>query len=364
MRPTCARRDSSASNSKRPVSASYDLLQERLRAKPHRWLVTGAAGFIGSHLVEKLLQLQQSVVGMDNLSTGRWKNLAEVAEAVTAEEWGRFRYIEADITSLDACRAACAGVQIVLHQAALGSVPRSLHDPLRTHGSNVCGFVNMLEAARHAAVQRFVYASSSSVYGDNPMLPKSEPNVGQPLSPYAGTKIIDEIYAGIFHRCYQLPVVGLRYFNVFGPRQDPNGEYAAVIPRWFTATAKGLPVFIYGDGKTSRDFCYIANVVQANLLAATTGNLQALGQVYNVAVGYRTSLNELFAKIRLRVEKYSPGAANVHPEYHAERAGDVRHSLADISRIRADLGYVPAVDLEKGLDETAAWSMRSLPATN
>jgi UDP-N-acetylglucosamine 4-epimerase len=337
----------------------YHELRASLRSSPETWLVTGAAGFIGSHLVENLLGLDQHVVGLDNLSTGYRHNLDDVRSKVTAEQWTRFRFQEGDITRLDDCHLACVGVQRVLHQAGLGSVPRSLADPLRSHASNVDGFINMLVAARDAKVSRFVYASSSSVYGDHPVLPKVEANIGRPLSPYAATKLINEIYAGVFHRSYGLPVIGLRYFNVFGPRQDPNGAYAAVIPKWFAAAAKGEPIVINGDGETSRDFCYIANVVQANLLAATTINPKAIGFVYNVAAGRRTTLNELFAKIRARVGQVRTSATGFEAQYQSERAGDVRHSLADVSAAKTRLGYAPTHNIDQGLSEAAAWYLKN-----
>ena len=337
----------------------YKEVQAELRQTPKTWLVTGVAGFIGSHLVENLLALGQHVVGLDNLSTGHRHNLDDVRSKVTAEQWDNFRFKEGDITHLDDCRRACAGVERVLHQAALGSVPRSLADPLCSHASNVDGFINMLVAARDAGVSRFVYASSSSVYGDSPALPKVEGDLGRPLSPYAATKLINEVYAGVFYRSYGLPVIGLRYFNVFGPRQDPNGAYAAVIPKWFAAAERGDPVIINGDGESSRDFCYIANVVQANLLAAITDNTAAVGLVYNVAAGRRTTLNELFAKIRVRVARVRGSAAALEPQYRSERAGDVRHSLADISLAQVRLGYAATHDIDQGLDEAGAWYLAS-----
>jgi UDP-N-acetylglucosamine 4-epimerase len=337
---------------------AIDHLNISLQNKPQKWLVTGAAGFIGSHLVENLLSLNQCVVGLDNFSTGHRHNLDDVRSRLTAGQWNNFHFQEGDITCLDNCQKACVGVQKVLHQAALGSVPRSLADPLRSHANNVDGFINMLVAARDARVSRFVYASSSSVYGDHPALPKVEANIGKPLSPYAATKLICEIYAGTFYRSYGLPVIGLRYFNVFGPRQDPSGSYAAVIPKWFAAMTNGATVFINGDGKTSRDFCYIANVVQANLLAATTTNLDALDQVYNIAAGRQTTLNELFNMIRVRVARECPLAHALLPQYQSERLGDVRHSLADIGLAQARFGYVPTHDIDHGLDETGAWYLR------
>ena len=337
------------------MSQVFERLKHQLRQNPQRWLVTGAAGFIGSHLVENLLALDQEVVGLDNFSTGYRANLDYLRSRLPAQQWARFRFEEGDIARLNDCKKACVGVQRVLHQAALGSVPRSIDDPLSSHASNVDGFINMLVAAREAGINRFVYASSSAVYGDHPTLPKTENNIGRPLSPYAATKFINEVYAGTFYRSYGLPVIGLRYFNVFGPRQDPNGAYAAVIPKWFAAAARGEPVLINGDGETSRDFCYIANVVQANLLAATSANTEAVDQVYNIAVGCRTTLNELFSKIQTRVARVRSDATLLKPQYQPERAGDVRHSLADISSARTSLGYAPTYDIDKGLDEASAW---------
>ncbi len=339
------------------ASSRYDDLQAELRRAPKTWLITGVAGFIGSNLLEKLLGLDQSVVGLDNFSTGHRRNLAEVGSLVTPDQWARFRLIEGDIRNLDECRQACAGVDHVLHQAALGSVPRSLADPLRSHASNVDGFLNMLVAVRDAGIKRLVYASSSSVYGDHPALPKVEPNIGQPLSPYAATKLICEIYAQVFSRCYGLGTTGLRYFNVFGPRQDPAGAYAAVIPKWFAALLQGEPIHINGDGETSRDFCFVDNVVQANLLAAA-GDAPAGAAVYNVACGGRTSLNELFALMREIVARDVPSAAASQPEYRPERAGDVRHSLADVSALGTACGYTAEYSLRTGLERAYPWYRR------
>ena len=337
------------------MHSAYYQLQVHLRQEPRKWLVSGAAGFIGSHLVEALLSLGQQVVGMDNFSTGHQCNLDDVRSRVTLNQWKQFCFLEGDITRIKDCQRACIGAQRVLHQAALGSVPRSLADPVQSHLCNVDGFLNMLVAARDAKVSRFVYASSSSVYGDHPALPKVESCIGQPLSPYAATKFINEVYAGTFYRNYGLPVIGLRYFNVFGPRQDANGAYAAVIPRWFAAAKRGDQVIIYGDGETSRDFCYIANVVQANLLAAMTTSPEAVGQVYNIAAGRRTTLNELFCKICERVAQVNPAVACMDPLYEAERKGDVRHSHADINLAQVQLGYAPTHDVDQGLDEASAW---------
>ena len=327
----------------------------QLRAKPMRWLVTGSAGFIGSHLVEALLRLEQHVVSVDNFETGHRHNLEEVRAAVGEDRWRRHEFVEADIVDPDTCRRACQAVNIVLHQAALGSVPRSISDPLRTHASNATGFLNMLVAARDARVARFVYATSSSIYGDAPELPKVEDLIGRPLSPYALTKYVDELYAEVFGRCYGTASIGLRYFNVFGPRQDPEGAYAAVIPQWAEAMLHGRPIVIYGDGETTRDFCYIANVVQANLLAATSGDPEVLGQVYNVAVGGRMSLNALFDSLRGLVLERHHDLTVPAPVYEGFRAGDIRHSQADISKGRRLLGYDPTYDVRAGLREALPW---------
>jgi UDP-N-acetylglucosamine/UDP-N-acetyl-alpha-D-glucosaminouronate 4-epimerase len=333
----------------------YSKLISALRSTPRRWLVTGVAGFIGSNLLEELLKLEQPVMGLDNFSTGHPANLDEVKELVTSAQWARFSFIEGDIQNLATCAQACDGVDLVLHQAALGSVPRSITHPIRSHESNVSGFLNMLVAARDAGVKRFVYASSSSVYGDHPSLPKREETVGKPISPYAATKAINEIYADVFARTYGLASIGLRYFNVFGPRQDPKGAYAAVIPLWMAALLKGEPVFINGDGNTSRDFCFVANAVQANLLAATTGNPEALNQVYNVAVGERTTLNELFELMRRQVNAHGHDARNQSPIYREFRPGDVPHSLADISKARKLLGCAPQYRVADGLAMAFDW---------
>ena len=318
------------------------------------WLVTGSAGFIGSHLVETLLLHGQRVVGLDNFSTGKRENLREVEAAVGKSAWKRHSFIEADIADVQSCRSACQSIDVVLHQAALGSVPRSIADPLATHRSNVTGFINMLNAAREAKA-RFVYASSSATYGDHPALPKSEGVIGGALSPYAVSKHANELYAGVFARCYGMQTIGLRYFNVFGPRQDPDGPYAAVIPRWMRALLTGQPVEIYGDGETTRDFSYVANAVQANLLAALTGRPEALGKVYNVAVGESLSLNRLFGILRSLLAEQRSGIAAVRPTYRPFREGDVRHSLADIRLARELLGYVPAYSVTSGLREAIPW---------
>lgn len=335
--------------------SAFEELAARLRQSPRTWLVTGVAGFIGSNLLETLLGLEQQVVGLDNFATGHRRNLDLVRESVGAERWQRFRFLEGDIRRLDDCRNACTGVDYVLHQAALGSVPRSLEDPITTNGANIDGFLNMLVAARDAQVRRFVYAASSSTYGDHPGLPKVEDRIGRPLSPYAVTKLVNELYAEVFARSYGFKTIGLRYFNIFGPRQDPNGAYAAVVPKWTAAMMAGEPVWINGDGETSRDFCYIANAVQANLLAATADHAEAADQVYNVAVGDRTTLNDLFEAIRCLLEPRFPHLAGFKPSYRDFRAGDVRHSLADISKARTRLGYEPSHRIRDGLREAMDW---------
>jgi len=340
---------------------SYDRLKPRLRASPKSWLITGVAGFIGSHLLEALLKLDQKVVGLDNFATGKKQNLDAVRNGVTAGQWKNFRFIHGDIRSLPTCRRACRGVDHILHQAALGSVPRSIRDPSTTHAVNVTGFLNMLMAARDRKVKRFVYASSSSVYGDDPALPKAENRIGRPLSPYAAGKQMNELYAEVFARIDGLQTIGLRYFNVFGPRQDSNGPYAAVIPRWITAMTRNQPVTIHGDGKTSRDFCYVENVVQANLLAATvkigTRNLKPKTSIFNIAVGQRTTLNQLHALLAdllaTNTSHLSPLTSHLHSPIHRPfRPGDIRHSHANISKARRLLGYAPTHNIQKGLSES------------
>lgn len=338
----------------------YEEVKDALRAQPRRWLVTGVAGFIGSNLLEALLDLGQEVIGLDNLSTGYRRNLEEVRSRVTSDAWRRYTNREGDIRSLAACRVACERADVVLHHAALGSVPRSIEDPLVTHEINATGFLNMLVAARDAGVGRFIYAASSSTYGDHPALPKKEDAIGRPLSPYAVTKHVNELYADVFARCYGTNAIGLRYFNIFGPRQDPDGAYAAVIPRWIGQLIRTQPVYINGDGQTSRDFCYVKNAVQANLLAATTDNPDALNQVYNVAVGECTTLTELFGLQRMLLSKRYAPLHDVQPLYRDFREGDVRHSRADISKAQRLLGYAPAYRLRDGLEEAMDWYVDSL----
>ena len=337
----------------------YESLKQQLKNDPKTWLVTGVAGFIGSNLLETLLKLDQRVVGLDNFSTGYQRNLNEVQSVVTQEQWTRFRFVKGDIRNFDDCQNACTGVDYVLHQAALGSVPRSLADPITTNNANITGFLNMLVVARDAKVQSFTYAASSSTYGDHPALPKVEESIGNPLSPYAVTKYVNELYAGVFSRCYGFNAIGLRYFNVFGPRQDPDGPYAAVIPKWIASLLRGEPVYINGNGETSRDFCFVDNAVQANLLAATITSQEAKNQVYNVAVGDQTTLKQLFQYIR---EKLSGDhiSQETAPIYRGFREGDVRHSLADISKAKENLGYTPTHRVNDGLASAMPWYIKGL----
>jgi UDP-N-acetylglucosamine 4-epimerase len=356
----------------------YTELQTRLAADPKIWLITGVAGFIGSNLLETLLKLNQRVVGLDNFATGHQRNLDEVRSLVTLAQWRNFQFIQGDIRNLDDCRQAMTflpsgeattlrypareeegaphlPVDYVLHQAALGSVPRSVEDPIATNDANISGFLNMLVAARDAKVKRFVYAASSSTYGDHPGLPKVEDKIGKPLSPYAVTKYVNELYADVFARTYGFNTIGLRYFNVFGARQDPNGAYAAVIPKWIASMIKGEPVYINGDGETSRDFCYIENVCQINLLAANTEKIEAVNQVYNVAVGERNTLNKLYQQLHLNLLPSYPYLEDMKPVYRDFRAGDVRHSLADISKANTLLGYQPTHTISDGLKVAMGW---------
>jgi UDP-N-acetylglucosamine/UDP-N-acetylgalactosamine 4-epimerase len=338
----------------------YEQVVEQLKAKRHRWLVTGAAGFIGSNLVEALLRLNQTVVGLDNFSTGHQRNLDQVQTLVGSAAWKNFSFIRGDICDIATCHDACKDVSYVLHHAALGSVPRSIEDPIMSNHSNVTGFVNMLVAARDAKTKRFVYAASSSTYGDHPGLPKIEDQIGKPLSPYAVTKYVNELYADVFGRCYDVETIGLRYFNIFGPRQDPDGAYAAVIPKWIASMIKNEALLINGDGDTSRDFCYVENVIQANILSATTTNKDAINQVYNVAVNERTTLNQLFDMQRDLLVKRFAHLEKFKPKYQDFRAGDVRHSLADISKAQTLLGYAPSHRIGEGLRTAMDWYVKDL----
>lgn len=339
--------------------SQYQTVCEQLQQAPKTWLITGVAGFIGSNLLETLLKLNQNVVGLDNFATGHQHNLDEVQSLVKPEQWANFKFYEGDIRNFEDCQTACAGVDYVLHQAALGSVPRSIADPITTNAANITGFLNMLTAARDAEVKSFTYAASSSTYGDHPALPKVEENIGNPLSPYAVTKYVNELYADVFARTYGFKAVGLRYFNVFGQRQDPNGAYAAVIPKWTAAMIGGDDVFINGDGETSRDFCFIENTVQANILAATTENDEAKNQVYNVAVGDRTTLNDLFNAIKSALNEQGVSYTK-EPVYREFRAGDVRHSQADVTKIKTLLGYEPLYRIMQGVGLAMTWYVSHL----
>jgi UDP-N-acetylglucosamine 4-epimerase len=336
----------------------YQTLLSKLPETPKTWLITGVAGFIGSNLLEYLLKLDQHVVGLDNFATGHQQNLEEVRGLVSEAQWNRFRFEEGDIRSPEDCNNACVNVDYVLHQAALGSVPRSINDPLTTNAANITGFLNMLVAARDAGVKSFTYAASSSTYGDHPALPKVEDTIGNPLSPYAVTKYVNELYADVFSRTYGFEAIGLRYFNVFGPRQDPEGAYAAVIPKWTAAMIKGDEVFINGDGETSRDFCFVENAVQANLLAAVASD-EAKNQVYNVAVGDRTTLNDLFDSLASALAENDIRYSD-KPVYRDFRPGDVRHSQADVGKANRLLGYEPQYPLSQGISKTMPWYIKAL----
>ena len=338
--------------------SQYQTVCEQLKQAPKIWLVTGVAGFIGSNLLETLLKLDQKVVGLDNFATGHQYNLDEVQGLVSTEQWAKFTFIEGDIRNFKDCQKACAGVDYVLHEAALGSVPRSIADPMATNETNISGFLNMLVAARDAQVASFTYAASSSTYGDHPALPKIEENIGNPLSPYAVTKYVNELYADVFARTYGVNTIGLRYFNIFGKRQTPDGAYAAVIPKWTAAMIAGDDVFVNGDGETSRDFNFIENAVQANILAATA-NDEAKNQVYNVAVGGRTTLNTLFAALKENLGTNGV-TYNKDPVYRDFRAGDVRHSQADISKIQTLLGYDPQFNIIQGIEKAMPWYIENL----
>lgn len=344
-------------------AGAYEALKARLANEQHTWLITGVAGFIGSNLLETLLKLNQRVKGLDNFATGFQRNLDEVQSLVTPEQWSNFQFTQGDIRNLEDCQQACQGVEYVLHQAALGSVPRSVADPITTNSANITGYLNMLVAARDANVKRFVYAASSSTYGDHPALPKVEDRIGKPLSPYAVTKLVNELYADVFARTYDFKTIGLRYFNVFGPRQNPDGAYAAVIPKWISSMIKDEPIYINGDGETSRDFCFIENVRQMNLLAATSENLEAANQVYNVAVGDRTTLNQLYEQLQLNLLPNYPHLQDAQPVYRDFRAGDVRHSLADISKAASLLGYQPTHRIGDGLKVAMQWYVQHLTKT-
>jgi len=338
----------------------FQTLLKRFETQQKRWLITGCAGFIGSNLMEFLLKHNQKVVGVDNFSTGYQHNIDEVLQSVGNKNAMNFTLIEGDIADLETCTKACKGVDIVLHQAALGSVPRSIDDPITSNRSNVTGFLNMLTAAKDAGIKRFVYASSSSVYGDSKALPKVEERVGDLLSPYAVMKYTNEIYAQVFQKTYGMETIGLRYFNVFGRRQDPHGAYAAVIPKWVSSLLEGEEVYINGDGETSRDFTYIDNVIQMNLLAGTTENEKAFGEVFNVAVGGRNTLNELYELINKELKRYLPTFKEQKAIYRDFRAGDIRHSNADIAKAKAIVGYNPTHTIYEGMEEAIEWYIGNL----
>lgn len=334
--------------------SAYEKLLKKLSFEQHTWLVTGVAGFIGSNLLEVLLKLDQKVIGLDNFSTGYQHNLDDVKSLVSSAQWERFQFIEGDIRNLQDCLMACDGVDYVLHEAALGSVPRSIADPIATNEVNISGFLNMLVASRDKKVKRMIYAASSSTYGDHPDLPKIEGRIGRPLSPYAVTKLVNELYAEVFAKTYGVGLIGLRYFNVFGPRQNPNGAYAAVIPTWITKILADKEIHINGDGETSRDFCFINNAIQANLLAAMNPNPQAVNQVFNVAVGESNTLKKLFELLCDAFREHSFEYSK-EPVFQDFRTGDVRHSLADIAKGKNLLGYEPTFTLAQGIDRLVPW---------
>jgi len=338
----------------------YEEVKSQLKQAPKTWLVTGVAGFIGSNLLEHLLLLNQKVIGLDNFSTGHQHNLDEVKGMVSGEQWQNFSFIEGDIRSVETCQQAVSGIDYVLHQAALGSVPRSIADPIMTNSANITGFLNMLTAAKEEKVSSFTYAASSSTYGDHPALPKVEENIGKPLSPYAVTKYVNELYATVFSSTYDFHSIGLRYFNVFGKRQDPNGAYAAVIPKWTATMLENEDLYINGDGETSRDFCFIENTIQMNILAATASK-ESKNEVYNVAVGDRTTLNELFNAIKTSLIKNNSDVS-IEPIYRDFRAGDVRHSQADISKAKNALGYEPEYRISQGIDKAMPWYINFIKA--
>jgi UDP-N-acetylglucosamine 4-epimerase len=333
----------------------YDEIKEELKSNQKTWLITGVAGFIGSNLAEALLKLNQKIIALDNFATGHRYNLEHIKHSVSSQQWENFTFVEGDITDLSTCLSVTKDVDIVLHQAALGSVPRSIDNPVISNASNVSGFLNMLTASKENGVKRFVYASSSSVYGDSEELPKVEERTGNLLSPYAVTKYVNELYMGVFYKCYGFESIGLRYFNVFGKRQDPNGAYAAVMPKWIAQILNGEDVYINGDGETSRDFTYIDNVVQANILAGTTTNPEAFAKAYNTAAGGRETLNNLYEAIAMGLKEKLPELQIKKPIYRDFRAGDIRHSNANIERAKELLGYEPTHNLEQGLKESIEW---------
>jgi UDP-N-acetylglucosamine/UDP-N-acetylgalactosamine 4-epimerase len=340
--------------------SKFDEVKSSLLKKQNHWLVTGCAGFIGSHITLNLLKLNQKVTGLDNFITGHRHNLNDVKAQLPSNQWKNFKFVEGDIRNVETCKTLVNGIDYVSHQAALGSVPRSIKDPIATNDHNINGFINMITAAKDANVKAFVYASSSSVYGDHPVLPKVEQQIGKPLSPYAVSKYTNELYATVFVKNYNFPVIGLRYFNVFGARQDPNGPYAAVIPLWVSSLIKNEELFINGDGSTSRDFCYVDNAVQANILAATCGNKEAHGEAFNVACGDRTTLLELYNTLKTKLQSQFSHVKNHQATHREFRAGDIQHSLADISKAKKLLGYEPTHNVARGLDEALSWYVSSM----
>jgi len=343
---------------------NYDEIKIELKNNPKIWLVTGVAGFIGSNLLEELLKLNQKVIGLDNFATGHRYNLEQVKESVAKEQWENFTFVEGDMTNFSTCHSVTKDVDIVLHQAALGSVPRSIDNPIVTNHANITGFLNMLTATKDNGIKRFVYASSSSVYGDSDELPKVEEKTGNVLSPYAVTKVTNELYANVFHKCYGMETIGLRYFNVFGKRQDPNGAYAAVMPKWIAQMLGNEDVYINGDGKTSRDFTYIDNVVQMNIMSGMTTNQDAFGQAYNTAAGGRETLNNLFEAIKNGLESNVKNLSVPKPIYRDFRAGDIRHSNANIDKAKNIIDYNPTHTLEEGLVESIEWYVNKLRIEN
>lgn len=338
--------------------SAYETLQNALRANPRKWLVTGCAGFIGSHLVEKLLSLGQKVVGLDNFTTGSQRNLNACFDNVGREACNNFSLLHGDVTDLVTCRAACTGADTVLHEAGFISVPASIDDPLFCHETNVTGTLNMLLAARDAGVKNFVYASSAAVYGDDTTMPQREDRIGRPMSPYGASKLMDEHYAWLFAQHFRMRCIGLRYFNVFGPRQNPAGGYAAVLPLWVSTLAAGGECVVNGDGEQTRDFCHVANVVQANLLAGCTTDPSTAGGIFNVALGGSTTLNDLHRMISGKLKELDATIRVSPPRHGPPRPGDIRHSSADISKIRAALGFDPEVSVDAGLAETVKWYAR------
>lgn len=345
---------------------NFEEISSYLKKNQHTWLITGVAGFIGSNLLEALLKLNQKVVGFDNFDTGYQHNINEAIsdaaislKSTQAEVSKNFKFINGDIRILNDCINACKKIEYVLHHAAIGSVPRSIQDPIYTNKANIDGFLNMLVSANEAKVKMFVYAASSSTYGDSKELPKIEDRIGKPISPYAVTKLVNELYADVFNSVYGFNSIGLRYFNIFGKRQDPNGAYAAVIPQWINRILNNQSIYINGNGKNSRDFCYVENVIQINILSALSENKNSHNEVYNVAFNDRTSLNRLHDLINSELLKKLPNLDSNKPIYREPRAGDIMHSLADISKAEKMLNYKPEYNIEHGLNLTIDWFIKN-----